>query len=33
MFSSVPPCSFAILSPVSVVEADDGRQAQRPAFP
>jgi hypothetical protein len=33
MFSSVPPGSFAILSPVSVAEADDGRQAQRPAFP
>jgi hypothetical protein len=33
MFSSVPPCSFAILSAVSVAEVDDGRQAQRPAFP
>lgn len=33
MFSSVPPCPFVILSPVSVAEVDDGRQALRPAFP
>jgi hypothetical protein len=33
MFSSDAPCPFAILTPVSVAEADDGRQAQRPAFP
>ena len=33
MFSSVPPCSFAILSPVFVAEVDDGGQAPRPMFP
>jgi hypothetical protein len=32
MFSFVASCSFAILSPVSVAEADDGQQARRPAF-
>jgi hypothetical protein len=33
MFSSVPRRCFAIVSPVSVAEADEGRQAQRPALP
>lgn len=32
MFSFVASCSFAILRPVSVAEADDGQQARRPAF-
>jgi hypothetical protein len=32
MFSFVASGSFAILSLVSVAEADDGRQAPRPAF-
>ena len=32
MFSFVASCSFAILGPVSVAKAEDGRKAPRPAF-
>lgn len=32
MSSVLAPCSFAILSPTSVAEAEDGRQVPRSPF-